>query len=41
MTDLPIHRKFMVVDMSQVDTLYANGQFDDHEDFILYQKRLR
>ncbi len=29
MTDLPIHRKFMVVDMSQVDTHYdkSTGQF--------------
>lgn len=43
MTDLPIHRKFMVVDMSQIDSAYnsATSTFDDHRSFILYEKRLR
>lgn len=45
MTDLPIHRKFMVVDMSQVGTHYdaPTGQFLDYRRFIMpgSEKRLR
>ena len=43
MTDLPVHRNFMVIDMSPVETNYtqSNGRFENHENFILYEKRLR
>ncbi len=42
LTDIPIHRRFSVVDMSKLDDAYdtQTNTFDEKK-FIIYQKRLR
>ena len=42
LTDIPIHRRFSVVDMSKLDDAYntSSNTFDE-EKFIIFQKRLR
>ncbi|MFO1008387.1 MAG: hypothetical protein U0929_20685 [Planctomycetaceae bacterium] len=42
LTDIPIHRRFSVVDMSKLDEAYntSSNTFDE-EAFIIFQKRLR
>lgn len=42
MTDIPIHRRFSVVDMSKLDDAYntTSNTFDEKK-FIIFQKRLR
>ena len=42
LTDIPVHRRFSVVDMSQLEDAYdtQSNTFDEKK-FIIFQKRLR